>query len=208
MSEPPLRMGRRVRDRAAAAASALGDRAASAYDRAVERVLLSPERVATAEDALAGLGRDEGGEALADNVQRIVMLATPLVRRFSGVRRLPGVRRIPVVLAASTAVATAAAVKAGVAEVRALSALVAYRIEAETGVPADPALVKKLTVELYRHPSRFPDLADRRARAGRLVPRWALAAATGSSTRKRAEKALRAGERLDVPAVLAAWSAR
>lgn len=201
------RSARRVRQGATAAAGAVGGRATAAYDRAVERVLLSPDRVATADEALARLAADEGAEAVADNVQRIVMLTTPLVRRFMAARKLPGLRRFPVVLAASTAVATGAAVKAGVAEVRMLAALLAHRIETETGLPADPALVKKLAVELYRSPSRTPSLEDRRPKAGRLLPRWALAAATGSNTRKRAEKALRAAEQLNAEAFAAAWAA-
>lgn len=200
------RVVRRAGSGARRAAGRAGGRATAVYDSAIERVLTTPDRVASADEALARLEQEEGAEAIADNVQRIVVLATPLVRRFMAARKLPGLRRFPVVLAASTVVATGAAVKAGVAEIRMLAALVANRIEEETGRPADPALVKKLAVELYRDPNRSPSIEDRRVKAGRLLPRWALAAATGSSTRRRAERALHAAEQLNAEAYAAAWA--
>ena len=98
-------------------------------------------------------------------------------------------------------------VRAGVREVQVLGSLIAHRIEHETGLPADPALVKKLTVELYLAPKKAPDLRDRRLRIPRLVRRWVVSGAIGFGTSKAAPRALDAAERLDIRATLRRWEA-
>jgi hypothetical protein len=92
-----------------------------------------------------------------------------------------------------------------VREVQVLGSLVAHRLEQATGRPADPALVKKLTLELYLAPKRVPDVSDRRLRPGRLVRRWIFRGAFGRETRKDASRALDQAERLDVAGLASRW---
>jgi hypothetical protein len=93
-------------------------------------------------------------------------------------------------------------VRAGVREVRVIGSLLAYRLEQATGVPADPALVKKLAVELYLAPKRDPDVATLELPLARLARKWLLRGVFGRNTRKAAEKALDAAEQLDLDRVL------
>jgi hypothetical protein len=96
--------------------------------------------------------------------------------------------------------------RAGIRELQVLGSLVAHRIEAATGQPADPGLVKKLTVELYLAPGSPPDLSDRRLRVGRVMAGWLLRGALGRETGKAAVKALEAADRLDVQVLVARWA--
>jgi hypothetical protein len=199
-----LAAGRAARESALALPEALVDAVASLYDHALDRVLVSPVRVTSAAEGRRRLAEDDDTEALADNVQRVVVVATPVVRTFVRSARLT---RVPWVLVASSATSIAVSVRAGVREVQVLGSLVAHRIERETGLPADPALVKKLTVELYLAPKKAPDLRDRRLRIPRLVRRWVVSGALGLGTSKAAPRALDAAERLDVQAALRRWEA-
>ena len=97
--------------------------------------------------------------------------------------------------------------RAGVREVRVLGSLVAHRLELATGRPADPALVKQLTLELYLSPRRTPSL-DGGLPLGRLVRRWLFRGAIGKDTRRAADKALDAAERLDVVTLESRWRSR
>ena len=99
-------------------------------------------------------------------------------------------------------------IRRGVRELQVLGALIAQRIEALTGGPADPSLVKKLAVELYLAPKRPPDLSDRRLRLQRLVRRWSFRGAIGRDTGTAATKALEAAERLDLRPLIARWDER
>ncbi len=174
-------------------------------DRAIDRVLLTGERVTTADEGRRLLTRTEDVEALADNVQRVVMLATPVVRTMARGARFT---RVPWVMVASTATSIGLAVKVGVRELQVVAALVAHRLEQATGGPADPALVKKLAVAVYIDPKRTPDVTSDRLRLVRLTRRWVLSGAFGRDTSRYARKALDAAERLDVHAAHAAWSAQ
>ena len=131
------------------------------------------------------------------------MLAVPVLRTVARGARFT---RVPWVLVASTAVSVALTVRTGVREVQVLGSLVAHRIEEATGEPADPALVKKLTVELYLAPKRVPELSDRRLRLGRLVRRWVLSGALGRDTGKAATRALETADRLDVRPLVDRWA--
>ena len=71
-----------------------------------------------------------------------------------------------------------------------------------TGAPADPALVKKLAVELYLAPKRKPDVARLDLPLARLVRKWLFRGVFGRDTRRAAEKALDAAEQLDLDRVL------
>jgi len=170
---------------------------------AVDRVLLSDDRVASAADGKRRLAGQTETEELADKVQRVVVLATPVVRALG---RGAKFTRLPWAMLASSSVSVAIAVRAGVREIQVLSSLVAYRIEQATGRPADPRLVEKVAVDLYLDPKRKPDLTDDRLRLVRLTRKWILLGAFGRATSKRAGKALEAAEKLDGSDLDARWS--
>jgi hypothetical protein len=172
-------------------------------DAAVERVLLSDDRVTSAAEGKRRLSGQTGTEELADKVQRVVVLATPVVRV---VARGAKFTRFPWAIVASSSVALGIAVRTGVREIQVLSSLVAHRIEQATGEAADPRLVEKVAVDLYLDPKRKPDLTDDRLRLVRLTRKWVLLGAFGRSTAKRAGKALDAAERIDGGELAARWS--
>jgi hypothetical protein len=116
-------------------------------DAAIARVLLSDDRVASAADGKRRLSGQTETEELADKVQRVVVLATPVVR---AVARGAKFTRLPWVLIASSSVSVGIAVRTGVREIQVLSSLVAYRIEQATGAAADPKLVEKVAVDLLK----------------------------------------------------------
>jgi hypothetical protein len=181
------------------------DAVSGLFDQVIDRILLSPERVSSAEQGRRLMAGDDDVEGMADTIQRVAMIATPVVRVLArGSRFLP---RVPWVLVASTTANIVVTLRAGVNEVRVLGSLVAYRLEQATGRPAHPALVKQLTLELYLSPGRTPTL-----RGGlplrKLVRRWLFRGAIGKDTRRAATKALDAAERLDVATLEALWRAR
>ena len=184
---------------------ALTEAVGSLVDRALDRVLLTGERVRSTAEGKSMLTKREDTEALADNIQRVVVLAVPVVRAFVRSVRFT---RVPWVLVASTTVSIGLAVRTGVRELQVLAALVAHRLEHASGEPADPALVKRLAVELYLEPKRAPDLTSGRLRVARLTRRWLVRGAFGRSTEKRARRALDAAAKLDVDAALRAWGNR
>jgi hypothetical protein len=93
-----------------------------------------------------------------------------------------------------------------VRELQVLASLVANRLEQAAGAPADPALVKKLAIDLYLNPKRTPDLADDRLRLFRLTRKWVLSGALSRNTSKQALRALDAAERLDTAALSTRWA--
>ena len=182
---------------------ALVDAVGRLVKAAVARVLLSDDRVTSAADGKRRLAGQTETEELADKVQRVVVLATPIVRALG---RGAKFTRLPWAMLASSSVSVAIAVRAGVREIQVLSSLVAYRIEQATGRPADPRLVEKVAVDLYLDPKRKPDLTDDRLRLVRLTRKWILLGAFGRTTSKRAGKALEAAEKLDGSDLDAHWS--
>ena len=179
--------------------SALVRAAGNLVDDLIDRVLRTDERVATAAEGKLLIAADDGMEDAADRVQRFVAVATPAVRIFARGARFT---RVPWVLVASTAVSLTTTTRAGVREVRVLGSLLAYRLEQATGTPADPALVKKLAVELYLAPKRKPDVASLDLPLAQLARKWLFRGVFGRDTRRAAEKALDAAERLDLDRVL------
>jgi hypothetical protein len=182
---------------------ARADAIPAVYERAIDRMLTASERVTSAAEGRALLAAKEGTEAVAGRLQRVVVLAAPIVRTVARGARFT---RVPWVLLGTTAVSTGLTLHTRVREVQVLGALLAHRIEEATGEPADPALVKKLTVELYLAPKRVPELSDRRLRLHRLIKRWLFRGAIGRKTGKAATKALEAAERLDVGPLIARWA--
>ena len=172
-------------------------------DAAVDRVLIREDRVTSAADGKRRLSGRKGTEELADKVQRVVVLATPVVRM---VARGAKFTRLPWAMIASSSVSVGIAVRTGVREIQVLASLVAYRIEQATGEPADAKLVEKVAVDLYLEPKRKLDLTDDRLRLVRLTRKWVLLGAFGRSTSKRAGKALEAAEKLDGGELAARWN--
>jgi hypothetical protein len=179
--------------------SALVRAAGNLVDDLVDRLLRTEERVATAAEGKLLIAADDGMEDVADRVQRFVAVATPAVRILARGARFT---RVPWVLVASTAVSLTTTTRAGVREVRVLGSLLAYRLERATGRPADPALVKKLAVELYLAPKRTPDVVRLDLPLAQLARKWLFRGVFGRDTRRAAEKALDAAERLDLDRVL------
>ena len=171
-------------------------------DAAIDRVLLTDERVTSAAEAKRLLAGEADAEALADKIQRVVVLAVPVVRRLVRSARFT---RVPWVMVASTSVSIGTSVRSGVRELQLLASLVAYRLEQATEAPSDPALVKKVAIDLYLHPKRVPDLSDDKLRLVRLTRKWILAGVFGRNTSKRAGKAFQAAERLDGKELAARW---
>ena len=172
--------------------------AGDVFHQSLERLFSSEVEVTTAAEAKRLLADHEDTEAMTDAIQRFVAIATPVARIA-----LRGARftRVPWVLLASTAVSIGVTVRNGVRELQAIAALLAHRLEQETGSPPDPALLRKLTLELYLKPRRAPDVSDLGLPLARLARRWIVSGALGRDTRKKTEKALDAAERLD----LARW---
>ena len=206
---------RSLRDRASSAGKGAGGNARDAggalveavgrlADKAIDRVLLTDERITSAADGKRLLAGGEDVEALAGDIQRVAVLAVPVVRRLARAARLT---RVPWVMVASSAVSIGIAVHTGVRELQVLASLVAYRLEQATGAPSEPALVKKLAIDLYLDPKRTLHLADERLRLLRLTRKWVLGGAIGRKTSKRATRALDAAERLDIAALSARWDA-
>ena len=184
---------------------ALVEAVGSLADAAIDRVFLTGERVTSAAEGRRLLAGEAETEALADNIQRVVLLAVPVLRTVARGARFT---RVPWVMVASTTVAMGIAVRTGVRELRVLAALVAYRLETAHGSPVEPALVKRIAVELYLDPKRPPDLGGGRLRLPRLTRKWVLSGALGRNTSKQAAKALAAAEKLDARALLTSWGAR
>ncbi len=183
---------------------ALVEAVGSLADSAIDRVLVTGERVTSAAEGRALLAGETETEALADNIQRVVVLAVPVVRTVARGARFT---RVPWVMIASTTVAVGLAVRNGVRELQVLTALVAHRLETSTQAPVDPALVRRVAIELYLDPKHEPDLGDH-LRLPRLTRRWVLSGALGRNTSKQTAKALTAAERIDARALLARYATR
>jgi hypothetical protein len=173
--------------------------AGDVVNQAFERLLSSDIHVTTAAEAKRLLAEHEDTEEMTDAIQRFVAVATPVARIA-----LRGARftRVPWVLVGSSAVSIGVTVRNGVRELQALAALLAYRLEQEAGGPPNPALLQKLTLELYLKPRRTPDVSDLGLSLARLARRWIVSGALGRNTRGKTEKALDAAERLDVASLV------
>lgn len=173
--------------------------AGDVVEQAFARLLSSDLRVVTAAEGKHLLAEDDDTEQLTDAIQRFVGIATPVARIA-----LRGARftRVPWVLVATSTLSIGVTVRAGVRELQVLAALLTHRFEHETGVPPDPALLQKLTLELYLKPRRTPDPADLDLPLVRLARRWIVSGALGRDTRGKAQKALDAAEKLDLVALL------
>lgn len=184
---------------------ALLDAVEGLTDAAVDRIILTGERVTSAAEGRRLLAGEADTEALADNIQRVVVLAVPVIRTLAQGARFT---RVPWVMVASTTVSVGIAIRTGVRELQVIAALVNHRLETVHGVQPDPALVKRVAVELYLDPKHAPDLSGDRLRLLRLTRKWIVSGAFGRNTSKQATKALGAAEKLDGPAIRARWDGR
>ena len=171
--------------------------------KAIDRMLLTNERVTSAAEGKRLLAGQANTEALAGDIQRVVVLAVPVVRTLARGARLT---RVPWMMIASSAVSIGVGVRAGVWELQVLASLIAHRLEQATGAPSDPLLVEKLAIDVYLDPKRTPQLADDTLRLVRLTRKWVLSGVLGRKTSKRATKALDAAEQLDAAALCARWA--
>jgi len=181
---------------------ALVDAVGELAEAAVDRVLLTEDRVTSAAEGRRRLAGGSDSEELSDKVQRVVVLATPIVRIVARGARFT---RLPWAMIASSSVSIGLTVRTGVRELQVLASLVAYRLEQATGAQSDPKLVKKVAIDLYLDPKRLPDPADSRLRLVRLTRKWVFMGAFGRKTSTRAGKALDAAEKLDAEELAARW---
>ena len=206
---------RQLREQAASAGKGAGTSARKAgralveavgglASKAIDRALLTDERVTTAAEGRRRLAGQAETEAFAEDIQRVVVLAVPVVRTLARGARWT---RVPWLMVVSSAISIGVAVRTGVRELQVLASLVAYRLEQTTGAPGDPALIEKLAIDLYLNPKRTPRLADDKLRVVRLTRKWVLSGVFGRKTSKRASKALDAAERLDAAALSVRWAA-
>ena len=185
------------------AGDALVEAVGRVVDTAIDRMLLSDERVTSAAQGKRLLAGDTDAEAVASDIQRVVVVAVPVVRRLVRGARLT---RVPWVMVVSSAISVGVAVSTGVRELRVLASLVAHRLEQTTGERSDPGLVKKLAIDLYLHPKRPLQVDDDRLRLVRLTRKWVSGGVFGRKTSKRAAQALDAAERLDAAELSARWA--
>ena len=195
--------GRSAGGHARDAGEALVELVGALVHRAIDRMLLTDDRVTSAAEGKRLLAGEEEKEAVAGDIQRVVVLSATIVRRLLRGARLA---KVPWVMVASSALSVGVSVRTGVHELRILASLVAHRLEQAGGARGDPALVKKLAIDLYLHPKRAPQATDDTLHLVRLTRKWVLSGAFGRKTSKRAAKALDAAERLDVAELSARWA--
>jgi hypothetical protein len=194
--------GKKAGAEAGRASAALVQAVGRLVNRAVDEALLGDDRVTSAAEGRRLLAGDERTESLAEDMQRVIVLAVPVVRALARGARFA---KVPWVFVGSTAISVGVAVRSGVRELQVLSSLVAHRLEQATGAPADPALVKKVALDLYLHPKRDVRPTDDKLHLVRLTRKWVFGGIFGRKSAKRADRALDAAERLDAGAVAASW---
>ena len=196
MTTPRERLGL-LTDTATSAAGGL-------IDAALDKVLVGDHRVTSAAEGKGILASDDDLEGLSDHVQRFVGVATPTLRALGRGARFS---KVPWALIASSAVSVTVTTRVGVRELQVIGSFVAYRLELATGTKPDPALVKKIAVELYVDPRSTPDVSERSLRLHRVMRRWLTAGALGKDTRRRAYRSLDAVEKLDARGLATRWAA-
>ena len=194
--------GKKAGTDASRAGAAFAGAVGSLVNRAVDEMLLGDKRVTSAAEGGRLLAGDEQTDSVAEDIQRVIVLAVPVLRALARGARFV---KLPWVIVGSTAISVGVAVRTGVREIQVLSSLVAHRLEQATGAPADPALVKKVALDLYLHPKRKLRPTDDKLHLVRLTRKWVLGGIFGRKTAKRANRALAAAERLDPAALAASW---
>ena len=101
---------RRLRSAVENATMPSADAIPALYERAIDRMLTASERVTSAAEGKALLASKEGTEAVAGHLQRVVVLAAPVVRTVAKGARFT---RVPWVLLGTTAVSTGLTLNTG-----------------------------------------------------------------------------------------------
>ena len=117
------------------ASDALVEAVGALADHAIDRVLLTGERVTSAAEGKRLLAGNAEIEARADKIQHVVVAAVPVVRMLARGARFT---RVPWVMVASSAVTIGVAVRTGVRELQVLASLVAHRLEQASGCARRP----------------------------------------------------------------------
>jgi hypothetical protein len=195
--------GRGAATNAGKASSALVEAVGGLATKAIDGTLLTNRRVTSAAEGKRLLAGQADTEAFAEDIQRVVVLAVPIIRTLVHGARLT---RLPWVMIASSAVSIGVVVRGGVRELQVLASLIAHRLEQATDARSDPALLEKLAIDVYLDPKCTPKLADDKLRLVRLTRKWVLSGVFGRKTSKRARKALDGAERLDAAALSARWA--
>ena len=203
--EAALARARRVLE----ASPPLVDAVGSLYDDAIRRVLSGSYRITSAAEGKRLLTAEDTTEAMADHVQRVVVLAVPIVRTLARGARFT---RVPWVLVATTAFSIASTLKAGIREVQTIGVSPhAPHRDRDRDAPADPGSRAPARARALPLAAQEPCRVEARPLPlRRLVQRWLFKGAFGRDTRRAAEKALDAAERLDLRAYLQwrAWPIR
>jgi hypothetical protein len=179
------------------------------YDAAIDRVLASHYEIPDAATARRVLDEPGGVDvsAVADQIQQLAVVAMPIVRRVAKANKIPGLKKVPVVLSLVTVGNVVRAIRQGVREVQVVASYLAARVAALTGAPPDPALVKRLAVQLYLHPSRPVATTGGRPDMAGLLRRWLLHGLFGRTSSAAAHRAIDAIQRLDLSSVIATLEA-
>ena len=196
--------GRSAGASARTASGALVSAVGRLADKAIDRVLLTDEPVTSAADGKRLLAGDADSEALAGDIQRVVVLAVPLVRRLARGARLT---RVPWLMVASSAVSIGIAVRTGVRELQVLASLVAHRLEHATGVPSDPGTRQEAGDRSLSRSEADSSPGGRQAAARSTHPQMGGGWGLRPEASKRATRALDAAERFDAAALSAHWDA-
>jgi hypothetical protein len=140
------------------------------------------------------------GPIRPDKVQRVVVLATPVVRIAA---RGAKFTRLPWAMVASSSVSVGLAVRTGVREIQVLSSLVAHRIEQATEHPPTPGSSRRsLSISTSTRSGSSTSRTTGFRWCGSPASGWG---AFGRSTSKRAGKALDAADKLDGRDLAARW---
>jgi hypothetical protein len=89
-------------------------------DKAIDSALLTNERISSAAEGKQILAGQADTEALAGDIQRVVVLAVPVIRRLARGARLT---KVPWLMVASSAVSIGIGVRTGVRELQVLASL-------------------------------------------------------------------------------------
>jgi hypothetical protein len=177
-------------------------------DRVTERIMTTPHRVDSGQEALELLGElGDGAKAMQG------ILATGLVTIGTRLIRIGRMRKMPTIALLTGTAAGASSLRGGVGEVQVIGSYLTSRLE-DAGIKADPDFIRRVTLEVYLNPSRAIDLNARDdLGASRLLTFWlrhsgAIPILLKSRTDRQRRAWVDAVGRLDLPALWAEWQSK